>query len=127
MTYRPLLARVCAVSAVTAVAALLGAGVASAHVTAQPGTAVKGSTSEIAPGQFQEFDILASTVPDNTDQLVMPAAQTYDNGKVVQWDEQPAAPGAAEPEHPAPTVKLLAGSSEDGQNAATPAATGQDT
>jgi uncharacterized protein YcnI len=32
-----------------------------------------------------------------------PATQTYADGTVVQWD-QPEPPGAAEPEHPAPTV-----------------------
>jgi uncharacterized protein DUF1775 len=32
--------------------------------------------------------------------------QTYDDGTVVRWD-QPRAAGAAEPEHPAPTLRLM--------------------
>jgi periplasmic copper chaperone A len=183
--YQPsrLFARAAAMAGTAGLVALLGAGIASAHVTAQPGTAVKGSTGEIVfrvpdedahagtvklemnlpldhpiasvstkpvpgwtaqatkvkldkpiktddgtevtdavgtvtwtaqpgtriePGQFQEFPILASTMPDNTDKLVMSATQTYDNGQVVRWDQPPAAPGAPEPEHPAPTVTLTA-------------------
>jgi uncharacterized protein YcnI len=69
--------------------------------TADPGT-------RIAPAQFQEFDVSAGPLPDNTDALVIPAVQTYDNGEVVRWDAPPPAAGAEEPEHPAPTVKLVA-------------------
>jgi len=39
--------------------------------------------------------------------LVFPAVQTYDDGKVISWD-QPSVPGGPEPEHPAPTVRLVA-------------------
>jgi hypothetical protein len=45
------------------------------------------------------------------DELDMPAIQTYDNGKVVNWD-QPTPPSGEEPEHPAPTVQLAAKSAE---------------
>ncbi|MEV4311452.1 YcnI family protein [Actinocrispum sp. NPDC049592] len=74
--------------------------------TAQPG-------NKIAPGEFQEFDISVGPLPD-VDQLVIPATQTYDGAKGdVKWD-QLAQPGAEEPEHPAPTVKLVAaGAGED--------------
>jgi periplasmic copper chaperone A len=183
--YRPLrrFTRVAAVIATTGLVALAGAGVASAHVTVQPGTAAKGSNGDITfrvpdedqsagtvkvevtlpldhpiasvstkaipgwtaqttnakldkpvktsggadvteavrtitwtaqpgtriePGQSQGFTMTASTLPDDTDKLVMPATQTYDNGKVVRWDQPPAAPGTPKPEHPAPTVTLTA-------------------
>jgi hypothetical protein len=46
-------------------------------------------------------------LPDDIDQIVMPAVQTYDDGTVVRWD-QVQAPGADEPEHPAPTLTLVA-------------------
>jgi uncharacterized protein YcnI len=59
----------------------------------------------IAPGQFQEFAITVEGLPDNTDELVMPAVQTYDNGDVVNWN-QPTVAGQAEPEHPAPNLTL---------------------
>lgn len=74
--------------------------------TADPGT-------KIAPGEFNEFDVSAGPLPDNTDQLVIPAIQTYDDGTVVKWDEQQAT-GQPEPEHPAPVVKLAAKSAQDG-------------
>jgi uncharacterized protein YcnI len=68
--------------------------------TAQPGT-------RINPGEFQEFDISAGPLPTTVDQLVIPATQTYDGAKgEVKWD-QPST-GGAEPEHPAPTVALVA-------------------
>ena len=67
--------------------------------TAQPGT-------KIGPGdtQYQDFDITAGALPA-VGELALPAIQTYDNGEVVSWD-QVAAPGAPEPEHPAPSVQL---------------------
>jgi uncharacterized protein YcnI len=59
----------------------------------------------IAPGQFQEFTIAVEGLPDNTDELVMPAVQTYSNGQVVNWN-QPTVAGQPEPEHPAPHLAL---------------------
>lgn len=67
----------------------------------------------IAPGQFQEFAISVEGLPDNTNELVMPAIQTYDNGDVVHWN-QPTVAGAAEPEHPAPHLALAPAGSDDG-------------
>lgn len=64
--------------------------------------------TRIGPGEFGEFDITAGPLPKNVDTLVLPTTQTYDNGKVVAWDAPPAQDGA-EPEHPAPTVPLVAG------------------
>jgi hypothetical protein len=60
---------------------------------------------KIAPGTFEEFDVSLGPLPTGTDQLVFKALQTYDNGEVVRWIDTPA-PGAAEPEHPAPVLKL---------------------
>jgi uncharacterized protein YcnI len=65
--------------------------------TAQAGT-------RINPGEFQEFEVSAGPLPA-TDQLVMPAIQTYDNKKVVAWDT-PMKEGEEEPEHPAPAIAL---------------------
>ncbi|CAM3611664.1 YcnI family protein [Kibdelosporangium persicum] len=78
--------------------------------TAQPGT-------RINPGEFQEFDVSAGPLPD-TDQLVIPAIQTYDGAKGdVKWDAPPTT--GAEPEHPAPVVKLVAaGTGEDAHGSA---------
>ncbi|QUG99458.1 YcnI family protein [Saccharopolyspora erythraea] len=67
--------------------------------TAQPGT-------RIAPDQFDEFEATLGTLPTDTDQLLLPTEQTYDNGEVVRWDA-PTPPGGEEPEHPAPTLELV--------------------
>lgn len=76
--------------------------------TALPGGGIaKGET------QFQEFKITASTLPSNVERLVLPVVQTYDNGKVVSWNQE-TAPGGAEPEHPAPTVELAAAGGDGG-------------
>ncbi len=64
---------------------------------------------KIAPGTFEEFDVSLGPLPTDTDQLVFKALQTYDNGEVVRWIDMPA-PGAAEPEHPAPVLTLTAAS-----------------
>jgi uncharacterized protein YcnI len=71
----------------------------------------------IAPGQFQEFAISVEGLPDNTDELLMPAVQTYSNGDVVNWN-QPTVPGQAEPDHPTPSLKLAAASGADSAPAA---------
>ena len=66
--------------------------------TADPGV-------RIAPGEFVDFPLSLGPLPTDTDQLVMPTVQTYDNGEVVAWDQPPAADGS-EPERPAPAVTL---------------------
>jgi uncharacterized protein YcnI len=81
----------------------------------------------IEPGQFNEFDISAGPLPSDIDQLVMPTKQTYDNGEIVAWDAPPPGDGAAEPEHPAPLVKLVAakaGGDHHGSGATTASAEG---
>jgi uncharacterized protein YcnI len=59
--------------------------------------------SAVGPGQFQEFPVSLGPLPE-TDQLVFKALQTYSDGEVVRWIEEPA--DGAEPEHPAPVLKL---------------------
>lgn len=66
----------------------------------------------IAPGQFQEFAISVEGLPDNTNELLFPATQTYANGDVVNWN-QPTVAGQPEPEHPTPHLELAATSSDD--------------
>ncbi len=65
------------------------------------------SGGPIEPGDFQQFKI-AVGLPDDANSLVFKALQTYSNGTVVRWIET-AAPGAAEPEHPAPVLTLTGG------------------
>ncbi|GLY64131.1 YcnI family copper-binding membrane protein [Amycolatopsis taiwanensis] len=90
--------------------------------TAQPGGGLAKGTQ-----QFQEFEITASNLPANVDTLELPAIQTYDNDKVVNWN-QSSTPGGAEPENPAPTIRLAAASTagaahdSSAHDASTPAA-----
>ena len=81
----------------------------------------------IGPGEYQEFDVSAGPLPEDTDQLVLPAVQTYDSGEVVAWDAPPAE--GAEPEHPAPVLELIPeednteeGDTEEGDTAVEPTA-----
>ncbi|WP_144119293.1 YcnI family protein [Catellatospora sichuanensis] len=62
------------------------------------------AASAVKPGQFQEFDVSAGPVPE-VSQVVFKALQTYSDGEVVRWIEEPK-PGA-EVEHPAPVLKVL--------------------
>ncbi|MFE5737457.1 YcnI family copper-binding membrane protein [Streptomyces celluloflavus] len=67
----------------------------------------------VEPGQFQQFPVSVGQLPDNADQLVFKALQTYDNKEVVRWIE-PAKPGGPEPENPAPVLTLTAADGADG-------------
>jgi uncharacterized protein YcnI len=72
--------------------------VGSVTWTAAPGT-------RIEPGQYLDFPLSLGPLPDDADQIILPATQTYDDGEVVNWNE-PMGPNGAEPEHPAPVVAL---------------------
>jgi uncharacterized protein YcnI len=86
--------------------------------TANPGV-------RIGPSEFGEFEVSGGPLPTNADKLVLPAVQTYDNGKVVSWIDQPAAAGAPEPEHPAPVIQLAKADPQGGDDdMAAPAANG---
>jgi len=67
----------------------------------------------IGPGEFDEFDVSMGPLPDDTDELVFKALQTYDNREVVRWIEE-AGPGGEEPEFPAPVLRLTAAEGENG-------------
>jgi periplasmic copper chaperone A len=60
----------------------------------------------IKPGQFQEFDVSLGPLPAK-DQVVFKALQTYSDGSVVRWIDEPATDGTS-PEHPAPVLTLTA-------------------
>ncbi|WP_149179516.1 YcnI family protein [Streptomyces sp. TRM49041] len=81
--------------------------------------------SKIGPGQFQQFPVSLGRLPENTDQLVFKALQTYDNDEVVRWIEE-AEEGAAEPDSPAPVLKLSAAEGKGGSAGAEQADDGND-
>ncbi|MEU1122965.1 YcnI family protein [Streptomyces sp. NPDC005899] len=63
--------------------------------------------SGIAPGYFQQFPLSVGQLPEDADQLVFKALQTYSNKEVVRWIEEPTE-GGEEPESPAPVLALTA-------------------
>ncbi|MCK9894332.1 YcnI family protein [Frankia sp. AgB32] len=69
--------------------------------TADPGS------PGIKPGEFDTFTVSAGPLPEQADAITFKTLQNYSNGDVVRWVDVPQA-GAAEPEHPAPTVTLSA-------------------
>ncbi|MEU7074782.1 YcnI family protein [Streptomyces narbonensis] len=79
--------------------------------------------SKIGPGQFQQFPLSLGQLPEDTDQLVLKAIQTYDNKEIVRWIEE-AKEGAEEPQNPAPVLKLSAASGDHHGAATTAPATG---
>ncbi|PIM70526.1 hypothetical protein CTU88_18350 [Streptomyces sp. JV178] len=93
----------------------------------------------IEPGYFQKFPLSLGQLPEDTDELVFKALQTYSNKEVVRWIEVPQK-GQEEPEHPAPVLALSAASgdhhgsstaasdeSEDAKNAKDAEATSKET
>ncbi|MEV7381978.1 YcnI family copper-binding membrane protein [Streptomyces lydicus] len=66
---------------------------------------------KIQPGQYQDFNIAFGQLPANADQLTFKTLQTYSDGKVVRWIEEPKA-GQAEPENPAPVLRLTKAADE---------------
>ncbi|MEV5781712.1 YcnI family protein [Streptomyces sp. NPDC048448] len=83
----------------------------------------------IEPGFFQKFPLSIGQLPEDADELVFKAIQTYDNKEVVRWIE-PQKEGAEEPENPAPVLALSAASADghhgsaaqDASDTSTPAA-----
>jgi uncharacterized protein len=67
----------------------------------------------IRPGYFQKFPLSVGRLPEDADQLVFKAVQTYSNKEVVRWIEVPQE-GQDEPDNPAPVLELSA--AEDGHH-----------
>ena len=67
------------------------------------------SADGIAPGQFDQFVLIAGQLP-SVSSLTFKAIQRYSDKTVVSWVEV-AAPGSPEPDHPAPTLTLAAATS----------------
>ncbi|MEE1788460.1 YcnI family protein [Streptomyces sp. SP17BM10] len=73
---------------------------------------------QIAPGHYQDFTVDLGALPDGTDKVVFKALQTYGDGSIVRWIEEPQ-DGQPEPKNPAPVLRLTAATAAE---AATPAA-----
>jgi uncharacterized protein YcnI len=55
-------------------------------------------------GQYQDFELSLGPLPQ-TNQLIFKVLQYYSDANIVRWIDLPN-PGGAEPEHPAPVLKL---------------------
>ncbi|MET1038299.1 MAG: YcnI family protein [Aeromicrobium sp.] len=91
-------------------------------------TATEGGTPV---GQFDEFEISGGPFPEAAD-MSFAAAQSYDDGEVVDWAEEQT--GDTEPEHPAPVLTLSEptdgghhGASDDTEEVAQATSTDDDT
>jgi uncharacterized protein YcnI len=71
----------------------------------------KSTAAGLQPGQADDFIVIAGQLPD-APSVTFRALQTYSNGDVVKWIETQA-PGADEPEHPAPVLELVKAGSSD--------------
>jgi uncharacterized protein YcnI len=61
----------------------------------------------IQPGHFQNFYVLAQSLPSGTNEVVFKALQTYSNGTVVRWID-PVSSANPDPPNPAPILRLTA-------------------
>jgi uncharacterized protein len=59
----------------------------------------------VKPGFFEKFPVALGALPEDKDEVVFKAIQTYSNKEVVRWIEVPQ-DGQEEPEHPAPVLAL---------------------
>ena len=73
----------------------------------------------IQAGFFQKFPLSLGQLPEDTDELVFKALQTYSNKEVVRWIEVQQ-DGAEEPDNPAPVLALSA-ATEGGHHGASAA------
>jgi uncharacterized protein YcnI len=79
---------------------------ASVHVKPHPGWSYEiRKTRPATPDEYDEFAISAGPLP-KSDSMIFKTLQYYSDGEVVRWIQEPL-PNAAEPERPAPVLKLL--------------------
>ncbi|MUL63723.1 hypothetical protein BOO86_04540 [Mycobacterium sp. CBMA 234] len=74
----------------------------------------------IPPMLFDTFSISAGPLPKEPS-ISLPAAQTYSDGTVVNWNERAVA-GQPEPDHPAPVLTLTAAGADTRSAPTAPAA-----
>ncbi|WP_369070061.1 YcnI family copper-binding membrane protein [Kineococcus terrestris] len=78
-------------------------------------------------GEFEQFQLQVGPLPAAGTRVVLPAVQTYADGEVAAWTEV-GAPGAEEPEHPAPEFTTTEATADGhGAHGAAPADAGERT
>lgn len=71
---------------------------------------------ELGQHEYQTFSISVGRLPAAGTTVALPAAQTYSDGTVVNWNE-PEAAGQAEPKHPVPAFVTTAAADEHSHGA----------
>jgi periplasmic copper chaperone A len=66
---------------------------------------------QLGQHEYQTFSISVGRLPSAGTTVSLPAAQTYSDGTVVNWNE-PETPGQAEPQHPVPSFVTTAAADE---------------
>ncbi|MBT2413441.1 YcnI family protein [Streptomyces sp. ISL-12] len=80
----------------------------------------------IEPGYFQKFPVSLGALPEDSDELVFKAIQTYSNKEVVRWIEVQQE-GQEEPDTPAPVLELTAAEDDSADAHGSSAAAADDT
>ena len=62
---------------------------------------------QLGPNEYQAFSLSVGPLPAAGTKIVLPTAQTYTDGTVVNWNET-AQDGQPEPQHPAPSFTTTA-------------------
>ena len=78
---------------------------------------------QIAPGQYESFEVFAQGIPSDADSLSFPTIQTYSDGTTVSWID-PTPPGGPAPDHPAPVLTLTAAESSGSSASSSSESTG---
>jgi uncharacterized protein YcnI len=83
--------------------------VAGATVTKAPSSVVwtADPAHQLGQNEYQAFSLSVGRLPAAGTAVTLPAAQTYTDGTVVNWDEK-AVEGQPEPKHPAPSFTTTA-------------------
>ncbi|MFC9353811.1 YcnI family protein [Arthrobacter sp. NPDC057013] len=76
---------------------------------------------QLGQHEYQTFSISVGRLPDAGTTVSLPAAQTYSDGTVVNWN-QPETAGKPEPEHPVPSFVTTVAADEHSHAAPAPAA-----
>jgi uncharacterized protein YcnI len=79
-------------------------------------TATSAATG-IKPGEFGKFEIIVGQIPDATASVSLKALQTYANGDIVRWIEDPTG------DHPAPILTITAAESSGSTPTTSPTTT----
>lgn len=92
--------------------------VKGATITKAPASVVwtADEAHQISQQQYQTFSISVGRLPQAGTTVLLPAAQTYSDGTVVNWSEAAAA-GQEKPEHPAPSFITTPPAGEHGTEA----------